>query len=62
MMILKGESRRDQYTHTDLAPLFFVLLGTGRGHTDFNTSIAIFSKFTGKVFVQFGVKDTIGDL
>jgi hypothetical protein len=38
------------------------LLSTGRGHTYFNTSISIFSQFTSKVFVQFGVEDTVGNL
>ena len=38
------------------------LLSTGRGNADFDTSVTVFSEFTSKEFVQFGVEDTIGDL
>ena len=41
---------------------FFHLLGTGRSHTDFNTSVTFFSKFTSEEFVEFSVEDTVSDL
>ena len=40
----------------------YILLGTGRGDTNFDTSITIFSKFTSEEFVKFSVEDTVSDL